>query len=230
MRTHLPQSGVALWAALLALPSSVDQSRAVREDAPRIVVSVDLRRLWVIVGEDTLLSAPVAVGSGRTIRGKERSWTFVTPRGEATVVRKESDPVWVPPDWHYVETAMRHGFKVEKLSMREPHRLRDGSLLTVRGDVIGVLEPDSTFKELPVDEEIIFDNVLYIPPLGTRNRRIEGVLGPYRLVLSNGVGIHGTPYTASIGEAETHGCLRMYDDDISWLYENIPVGTRVSII
>jgi hypothetical protein len=99
----------------------------------------------------------------------------------------------------------------------------------VRGERIGVLEPDSTFAELPADEEIIFDGVLYIPPFGTRQRLVEGVLGPYRLVLSNGIGIHGTPYTESIGEAETHGCIRMYDDDISWLYENIPLGTRVSI-
>ena len=27
----------------------------------------------------------------------------------------------------------------------------------------------------------------------------------------------------------THGCVRLADDDIEWLYENVPVGTKVYI-
>jgi hypothetical protein len=219
----------AVTAILLSSASPAGASEAAHEDPVRIVISVAERRLWVIAGDDTLLDAPIAVGSGRTLRSKDRTWVFVTPRGEATVVRKEEDPLWVPPDWHYFELARKHGFAVERLGREQPVTLRNGSILMVRGERIGVLEPDSTFAELPADEEIIFDGVLYIPPFGTRQRLVEGVLGPYRLVLSNGIGIHGTPYTESIGEAETHGCIRMYDDDISWLYENIPIGTRVSI-
>lgn len=219
----------ALTALLLAVPWLGRSATATPEDPVRIVISVAERRLWVVAGDDTLLDAPIAVGSGRTLRSKDRTWIFVTPRGEATVVRREENPLWVPPDWHYFELARKHRFAVERLERDHPVTLRNGSMLMVRGERIGVLEPDSTFAELPADEEIIFDGVLYIPPFGTRQRLVEGVLGPYRLVLSNGIGIHGTPYTESIGEAETHGCIRMYDDDISWLYENIPLGTRVSI-
>lgn len=30
-----------------------------------------------------------------------------------------------------------------------------------------------------------------------------------------------------IGEAASHGCIRLYDEDAKWLYENIPRGTTV---
>jgi lipoprotein-anchoring transpeptidase ErfK/SrfK len=41
--------------------------------------------------------------------------------------------------------------------------------------------------------------------------------------------LHGTPYKESIGLAATHGCVRMRDEDIEWLYEHVPVGTKVYI-
>src|SRR6185437_7332180 len=53
----------------------------------RIVVSIARRRLWVVRDSaDTLLSAPVAVGSGRTLRSGSRAWRFSTPRGIRSVV------------------------------------------------------------------------------------------------------------------------------------------------
>ena len=34
---------------------------------------------------------------------------------------------------------------------------------------------------------------------------------------------------ASIGYPISHGCIRMYDQDVQWIYNNIPVGTTVAI-
>jgi lipoprotein-anchoring transpeptidase ErfK/SrfK len=220
---------IATVLLLFAPTTGASPAGPARTDPTRVVISLADRMLWVIQGGDTLLVAPVAVGSTRTLRQGGRSWTFSTPRGDATVIAKETDPLWIPPDWHYVELARKHGLALAQLKRGQLVRLWDGSHLTVRGDIVGVVAPDSTFGELPRDEEIIFDGVLYAPPFGTRNRRIEGVLGPYRLRLSNGIGLHGTPYKETIGEAATHGCIRLYDDDIAWLYEHIPVGTRVHI-
>jgi len=81
---------------------------------------------------------------------------------------------------------------------------------------------------LPTDEEIIFDSTLFIPPIGTLNRRIDGELGHHMLDTGNGFLLHGTPHKASIGTAATHGCIRLRDDDIAWLYDMIPAGTRAS--
>lgn len=197
---------------------------------PHLTISIDERRLWVVAPTgDTLFTAPVAVGSGRTLRTDGRSWVFHTPRGETVVRAKEVAPLWIPPDWHYVELARKLGLHTTQLTYDQPVPLGDGSLLLVRNDRAGVLGADSVFRVLPVDEEIIFGERLFIPPFGTSNRRVAGVLGPYRLLLANGVGLHGTPYKESIGTAATHGCIRLHDQDITWLYEHIPIGSRVSI-
>jgi hypothetical protein len=34
---------------------------------------------------------------------------------------------------------------------------------------------------------------------------------------------------ASIGFPVSHGCIRMYDDDVKWLYDNLPIGTTVVV-
>src|SRR5688572_15179714 len=104
-----PMSGV--WRAVVALlvpvaaaaqkTAPVDaRSAAAADTSLRIVVSLAARRLWAVHGVgDTLLSARVAVGSGKTLRSATQSWTFRTPRGVRTVIGKEVDPVWVRPDW-----------------------------------------------------------------------------------------------------------------------------------
>lgn len=42
--------------------------------------------------------------------------------------------------------------------------------------------------------------------------------------------IHGTNQRFGIGMRASSGCIRMYDDDIKWLYENVPLGTQVKIL
>ncbi len=137
--------------------------------------------------------------------------------------------MWVPPDWHFIELARQRGLGVARLLADRPVPLEDGRLLVVRGRDVGIAGPDSLFRAWPAHEELILGDTLYIPPFGTRNRSRDGILGPFRLRLANGIGLHGTPDKASIGEAVTHGCIRLHDDDIAWLYANVPVGTRVVI-
>jgi len=45
----------------------------------------------------------------------------------------------------------------------------------------------------------------------------------------NGVGIHGTGETGSIGTRASHGCIRMTVPDVIDLYRRVPVGTPVLI-
>ncbi|GFN34130.1 L,D-transpeptidase [Paenibacillus xylaniclasticus] len=42
-------------------------------------------------------------------------------------------------------------------------------------------------------------------------------------------GIHGTNNPASIGRMVSHGCIRMYNQDVLSLSRLVPVGTRVTI-
>lgn len=43
-------------------------------------------------------------------------------------------------------------------------------------------------------------------------------------------GIHGTIYPWSIGNDMSHGCIRMYNEDVRELYKIIPHGTTVVIV
>lgn len=68
-----------------------------------VVIRLAENRLYVMEGDEAVWSAPVATGSGFRLEGKERSWHFATPRGVFRVQAKEKDPVWIKPDWAYVE-------------------------------------------------------------------------------------------------------------------------------
>jgi hypothetical protein len=209
-----------------SVASAKARRAAERSSAMRVVVSIGARRLWVLAGADTLLDAPVAVGMGRTLSYAGRRWTFATPIGTRTVLKKRSTAHWRPPDWAYAEVAREHGLRLERLRMDRPVRLSDGRRLVVRDSLVGVMMPDG-FAPLPVEEHIVFDETLYVPPLGTRNRLIEGELGLYQLDLGDGYLLHGTPHEESIGFATTHGCVRLRGQDIEWLFANVPVGTAV---
>ncbi len=43
-------------------------------------------------------------------------------------------------------------------------------------------------------------------------------------------GIHGTNESGSIGSAASHGCIRMFNDDVAELYSLVSVGTEVVIV
>lgn len=64
----------------------------------------------------------------------------------------------------------------------------------------------------------------------------ENPLGPRWLGLNargtggSSYGVHGNNNPYSIGTHASSGCIRMYNDDILWLYDRVPLGTEVAII
>jgi L,D-transpeptidase ErfK/SrfK len=61
----------------------------------------------------------------------------------------------------------------------------------------------------------------------------DNPLGKYAMRLAAGNGtylIHGTNNPIAVGLAVTHGCVRMYPDDVAALFPLIPVGTPVRLI
>lgn len=209
-----------------------ESARRVAERAKgyRIVVDIEDHRLYVIDGGDTLRNAPVATASGNTLRFGGKTWKFETPRGVRTVLSKEANPVWTPPEWAYAQIAKDYGLRLRQLARGERVRVRNGTILTTKGDEVGVIQPgENEFVPLVLDEYIVFDNTLFIPPVGTKHRTVAGELGKYRLKLGDGYQIHGTPHLATIGTSVTHGCMRLADEDIEWVYNNVPVGTKVYI-
>lgn len=43
------------------------------------------------------------------------------------------------------------------------------------------------------------------------------------------IGLHGTPDEGSVGQAVSHGCIRLFNDDITYLAEILPLGTPITI-
>jgi hypothetical protein len=210
---------------------SAARASALRSEGYRIVVDIFAHELYVIdANGDTLRKASAATATNATLTYGGRNWSFETPRGVRKVLSKDKDPVWRPPDWHFAEVALEHNLKLRTLERGQVVRLRDGTRLKIEGDEVGIIAPGSKeFQPLVLDMHVVFDNTLFVPPVDTKHRQIEGELGHFRLYLGDGYQIHGTPYANSIGSSVTHGCVRLHDDDIEWLYENVPVGTRVYI-
>jgi hypothetical protein len=230
----VPRPTVPAYARFRSRSDSVafetTRMRAERDTGLRVIVSLFDRELYVVDKlADTLLVADVAIGVDTTVTYGSKAWRFETPRGRRTVLRKEANPVWVPPEWHYVEVAAKRGLKLGYLRAGKPVRLADGSSLTIRDSRVGRVDVDGTFTALPTDEEIVFDGTVFVPPMGTANRRIPGELGRFKMELGEGYMLHGTPHENTIGQAATHGCIRLFDEDIEWLYQNVPTRTPVYI-
>lgn len=186
---------------------SQEEAARARANQPFLVVSIAERRVWYLQGNDTLFTAPVAVGSGETLVLGNETKRFQTPRGKMEITHKERDPIWVPPSWHYVEYARKRGLEVVDMSNAAPDALAG----------------------FPPGDEPVRDGKVFIPPWGSPQRRHEGVLGVAKLEMRDGYYFHGTDNEASIGSAASHGCIRMRKDDVLWMYDRVPVGTEVFI-
>jgi lipoprotein-anchoring transpeptidase ErfK/SrfK len=201
-------------------------------DRPYIVVSINDNRLWYREGSRTLFTSRVATGSGKElVREGGLHWKFETPRGRLVVESKETDPVWVPPDWHYMELASKKHLGLVKLARGQTIPMANGARIAVEGNDVVTEYPDGRMEPFETREgkEIVANGNIVVPPFGTNQRKYTGTLGVNRLYLGDGYGLHGTDEPASIGRSASHGCVRLRNEDIETLYRIVPVGTVVYI-
>jgi len=230
----------ALEQAALQAGVGVDSLRAELADVPPppadssyLVVSITDRRVWYKRGDSVLFTAPVATGSGKqlVVQGGAKVLRFETPRGRLVVQRRDSAPAWIPPDWHYQEQANKRKLGLTQLVRGKPIPLRDGGQITVRGNDVVRIGPDGSARPLTATDgrEIVADGKIVVPPFGTNQRKYGEVLGSFRLYLGDGYALHGTNNPASVGQAVSHGCVRLRNEDIAELYHRVAVGTPVYI-
>lgn len=101
------------------------------------------------------------------------------------------------------------------LSDRQLHLLRDNVVIRSYPVAIGAM-----VTQTPTGEFTIINKA---PNPG-------GPFGAYWLGLSEpSYGIHGTNNPASIGQMVSKGCIRMYNQDVVDLANQVSVGTRVTI-
>lgn len=71
---------------------------------PYIIVDSANNHLYLKKGQEILLDALCSTGSYSKLDSPDgRSWFFHTPRGQFKVQRKIKEPIWVKPDWAFVE-------------------------------------------------------------------------------------------------------------------------------
>lgn len=87
--------------------------RQLAQQAPAgtyIVVDTARNKLYVKRRDQTVLTALASTGSGTILEKPDQSgggeWVFDTPRGEFSIQSKLVNPVWVKPDWAFLEEGL----------------------------------------------------------------------------------------------------------------------------
>lgn len=250
---ELRESAARKSAQVNALQAKLQNVAQQTDDVPdtgqTIIVSTAENKLYVRQAGQTVFQALCSTGKGTTLAVDGKTLVFDTPIGKLKVVSKEENPQWVPPDWHYVEEARKNGMRVVRLNRGDSLDASTGgaarsndsgvwSWLTgstgssrtmkVKGDTV-VVDEGGYERELPPGKIIVAGDAIVIPPVDTKQRHFDKVLGHYRLNLGDGYAIHGTQETAKLGQSVSHGCVRLGDEDIARLYAMAHVGDVVII-
>ena len=232
--------------ALQSKLQSLQQQTADTPDSGQtIIVSTTENHLWLKRNGQPVFDAVCSTGKGTTLAVDGKTLVFDTPIGKLHIVSKEENPQWVPPDWHYVEEARKNGMRVVHLDRGDSIDARTGQpasdnsgvwswfrgsnpVLKVKGDTV-VVSDGTNERELPPGQMITAGDAVVIPPVDTKQRHFDKVLGKFRLELGDGYGIHGTDEPDKLGQSVSHGCVRLGDDDIAKLYQLANVGDTVII-
>lgn len=247
LRTASEQRAAQI-SALKAKMQAMEQQSDTPADMQTIVVSTAENKVYVQRGSQKIFEAVCSTGKGTKLAVDGRTMVFETPIGKFRVISKEENPMWVPPDWHYIELARKEGLRVVRLnpggsisaSSGTTAAKRDegvwnwfgesssGPTLRVKNNTV-VKDYGSYEEELPPGEIIYAGGAVVIPPIGTPQRKFDKVLGHYRLNLGDGYALHGTQDTKNLGQSVSHGCVRLGDADIERLYQMAKVGDEVVI-
>jgi L,D-transpeptidase ErfK/SrfK len=165
-------------------------------------------------------------------------------RGVDEWVPPKHQEVTVPTQWIVPRSGYR-GLVINIPEMRLylfPKNTKPGQLVNVKTYAIGIgteqtPSPAGPFRVTGKDENPTW----YVPDSIYRTmepprRRVvppgpDNPLGAYRMRLSKGLySIHGTDSPWSIGRLTTHGCIRLYPEDIGELYRAVPLGASGELV
>ena len=85
-----------------------DLEKKISALAPRgtyLLIDTGLNRLYLVRGQEVIRDAVCSTGSGRFLPDppRNREWTFDTPKGLFRIQKKIVNPLWIKPDWAFIE-------------------------------------------------------------------------------------------------------------------------------
>jgi L,D-transpeptidase YbiS len=103
MRIEVPKLGPEIEDLTGSVKQLADQFATAFTNELYIVVIPNGNRLSLRRGQKVLLEAVISTGKNDTLKYQGRKWVFQTPRGIMSVIRKKKDPIWIKPDWAFLE-------------------------------------------------------------------------------------------------------------------------------
>ncbi len=235
------RGSAAVCVCLVALATAEPARATVYTLANRDDVVVGQDKSVVTVYEDTLydLARKFSLGSEELIRVNPGVDPWLPGAGKTLVV----------PDRHILPPGPHEGIVVNLPEHRlyyYPKPKRGGPIEVITYPVsIGKMDWRTPLGLTHVIAKQ--KNPVWYPPESVRKEHAEAgdplpksvpsgpdnPLGLFAMRLAAGNGtylIHGTNNPIAVGLAVTHGCIRMYPDDVEALFPLIPVGTPVRLI
>lgn len=103
MRLEIPNLGPGIEALNGSVRELADRFATAFTNELYVVVNPNANRLSLRRGQKVVLDAAISTGKNDTLTYQNRKWVFQTPRGIMSVIRKKKDPVWLKPDWAFLE-------------------------------------------------------------------------------------------------------------------------------
>jgi len=103
MQLEMPKLEPQIEEAAAAVKKLGEQFATAFTNEIYLVVNPEANRLQMRRGQKVLLEAKISTGRNDTLKYRKRKWVFRTPRGIMTVLAKKKDPVWLKPDWAFLE-------------------------------------------------------------------------------------------------------------------------------
>lgn len=186
------------------------------------------RSLWVCFGSAILLISvqPYSAAQATTPNSANRQAAAPPTLEPQIVVPEMSPPEPLFPEAQEVRLVL-------KLGERRVYVYQNDELETTYPVAIGRAgweTPTGNFEVLHMLQDPGWTNPLtgeVVPP-GPNNPLGERWIA-FWTDGSNYIGFHGTPNRETVGRAASHGCIRMYNEDVRELYEIVTPGTLVVV-
>lgn len=170
------------------------------------------------LGETAILDfAGTMPGSAYAVPGAEEVYLHVSISERRLSVMRGGEPVYTFP------VAVGKG-----AFLRHRDASNGGWLFETPSGVftVGRKEPDPVWY---APDWYFIEKGEAIPSVESPDRYFPGEMGDYALYLGDGLAIHGTKDQDSVGQAVSHGCMRLSKIAVATVYPLVDVGTRVII-